>query len=174
MTIPLSILDVEQATATISVLEEPHSSFNRILEACQSKLPEEFRIEGKDLSEEMRKLCNMAERFTKRYVPPPTQRFEPKGYVITVPLKSSFQGIAALLWNTKNLDDAITFVNLLQSGNLKAVKVYSTIPWAIDPAKTCTECPIKELVFSASGMKEHLQKLKKNEETHHADERNGH
>ena len=160
VTIPLSILDVEQATATISVMEEPHSSFNSLLEACQSKLPEDMKVEGKDISEEVRRLCKMAEGFTKRYLPPPTQHIEPKAYVITVPLQSPFHDITALIWNTKNLDDAISFVSLLQSGNLKAVKVYAIIPWAEDPRTTCTECPIKELVFSATGIKEHLSQWK--------------
>ena len=160
VTIPLSILDVEQATATISVMDEPHSSFDSLLEACQSKLPEEFNVEGKDISEDVRRFCKMAEGFTKRYLPPPTQHIEPKAYVITVPLQSSFHDITALIWNTKNLDDAIAFVSLLQSGNLKAVKVYATLPWAEDPRTTCTECPIKELVFSATGIKEQLSQWK--------------
>ena len=160
VTIPLSILDVEQATATISVMEEPHSSIHGLLEACQSKLPEDLNVEGKDISEEVRKLCKMAEGFTKRYMPPPTQRIEPKAYVITVPLQSPFHDITALIWNTKNLDDAIAFVSLLQSGNLKAAKVYATLPWAEDPRTTCTECPIKELVFSATGIKEQLSQWK--------------
>ena len=107
----------------------------------------------------------MTEKMAKRYFPPPTQNLEPKEYVITVPLKSPFQGIEALLWSTKSLDDAISFVGLLQGGNLKAVKVYTTIPWGIETATTCTECPIKELVFSASGIKEQLQELKKKEGT---------
>ena len=160
VTIPLSILDVEQATATISVMEEPHSSFDSLLEACQSELPEEFNVEGKDISEELKRFCKMAEGFTKRYLPPPTQNIEPKAYVITVPLQSPFHDITALIWNTKNLDDAIAFVSLLQSGNLKAVKVYATLPWAEDPRTTCTECPIKELVFSAAGIKEQLSTWK--------------
>ena len=68
-----------------------------------------------------------------------------------------------MLWTTNSLDDAIAFVSLLQGGNLKAVKVYATIPWGSDPTATCTECPIKELVFSAKGIKDQLQELRKNE-----------
>ena len=160
VTIPLSILDVEQATATISVMEEPYSSFNSLWEACQSKLPKDLEVEGEDISEEVRRLCKMAEGFSKRYLPPPTQHIEPKAYVITVPLQSPYQDITALIWNTKDLDDAIAFVSLLQSGNLKAVKVYANLPWAEDPMTTCTECPIKELVFSAAGIKEQLSQWK--------------
>lgn len=161
VTIPLSIVAVDEATATISVLEEPLSSFSSFLKNCQSSLPEDLEMEGKDFSEDVKKFCELTERYARRYLPPPTQYLEPKGYVISVPLKSSFQAIEALLWTTKSLDDAISFVSLLQGGNLKAVKVYSTIPWGIDPGAPCKECPIKELVFSASGIKEQLEKLKK-------------
>ena len=164
VTIPLSVLDVEQATATISVMEEPYSSFNNLWEACQSNLPEDLEVEGEeDISEEVRRLCKMAEGFTKRYLPPPTHNIEPKAYVITVPLQSPFQKITALIWNARNLDDAIAFVSLLQSGNLKAVKVYAIMPWAEDPTTTCTECPIKELVFSAAGIKDQLSQWKEQE-----------
>jgi hypothetical protein len=163
VTIPLSIVDVDEATATISVLEEPLSSFNAFLKNCQSSLPEDFQKEDKDFSDDLKKFCEITEQFAKRYLPPPTQHLEPKGYVITVPLKSPYQRIEALLWTTKSLDDAISFVSLLQGGHLKAIKVYTTIPWEFDPTRTCTECPIKELVFSAKGIKEHLQELKKKE-----------
>ena len=55
----------------------------------------------------------------------------------------------------------MAFVSLLQGGSLKALKVYATIPWGSDPTTPCTECPIKELVFSAKGIKEQLRELKK-------------
>ncbi len=163
VTIPLSIIDVDEATATISVLEEPMSSFNTFLKHCQSSLPEDFKEEGKDFTDDLKKFCELTEKFAKRYLSPPTQHLEPKEYVITVPLKSPYQGIEALLWTTKSLDDAITFVSLLQGGNLKAIRVYTTIPWGSEPTTTCTECPIKELVFSAKGFKEQLHELKKKE-----------
>jgi len=54
-------------------------------------------------------------------------------------------------------------LSLLQGGNLKAIKVYTTIPWGSEPTTTCTECPIKELVFSAKGIKEQLHEFKKKE-----------
>ena len=163
VTIPLSIVDVDEATATISVMEEPLSSFNFFLEHCQSGLPEDFLEEDKDFSEDLKKFCELTEQLTKHYLPPPTQHLEPKGYVITVPLRSPYQGIEALLWTTNSLDDAIAFVSLLQGGNLKAMKVYATIPWGSEPTTTCTECPIKELVFSAKGIKDQLQELKRKE-----------
>ena len=161
VTIPLSIVDVDEATATISVMDEPLSSFNTFLKHCQTDLPEDFLREDKDFSGDLKKFCELTEQLTKQYLPPPTQHLKPKGYVITVPLRSPYQGIKALLWTTNSLDDAIAFVSLLQGGNLKALKVYATIPWESEPAATCTECPIKELVFSAKGIKEQLQKLKK-------------
>lgn len=161
VTIPLSILDVDEATATISVMDEPFSSFNSFLKHCQSGLPDDFLKEDKDFSGDLKKFCELTEQLTKHYLPPPTQHLEPKGYVITVPLRSPYQGIEALLWTTNSLDDAIAFVSLLQGGNLKAMKVYATIPWGSEPTATCTECPIKELVFSAKGIKEQLQELRK-------------
>jgi hypothetical protein len=142
-------------------MDEPLSSFNTFLKHCQSGLAEEVLNEDKDFSEDLKKFCELTEQFAKRYLPPPTQHLEPKGYVITVPLKPPHNGIEALLWTTNSLDDAIAFVSLLQGGNLKAVKVYATIPWGSDPTATCTECPIKELVFSAKGIKEQLQELRK-------------
>ncbi len=164
VTIPLSIVDVDEATATISVMDEPLSSFNTFLKHCQSGLPDDFLQEDKDYSGDLKKFCEFTEQITKQYLPPPTQHLRPKGYVITVPLKSPYQGIEALLWTTNNLDDAIAFVSLLQGQNLKAMKVYATIPWGSEPTTTCTECPIKELVFSAKGIKEQLQELKRKED----------
>jgi len=163
VTIPLTIIDVDEATATISVMDEPFSSFNTFLKHCPSGLPEDFTNGDKDFSEDLKKFCELTEQLTRHYLPPPTQHLEPKGYVITVPLKPPYNGIEALLWTTNSLDDAIAFVSLLQGGNLKAVKVYATIPWGSDPNTPCTECPIKELVFSAKGIKDQLQELRKNE-----------
>ena len=161
VTIPLSIVNVDEATATISVMEEPSSSFQTFLKHCQGGWPQEFPNEGQDFSDDLKKFCELTEQITKHYLPPPAQHLDPKGYVITVPLRSPYNEIEALLWTTTSLDDAIAFVSLLQGGHLKAMKVYATIPWASDPTRTCTECPIKELVFSAKGIKEQLQELKK-------------
>ena len=163
VTVPLSRVDVDQATATVSVLEDPLSDLNSFLKNCQSSLSEELGKETKDFSDDLRQFCQLTEKLAKRYWPPPTQHLEPKGYVITVPLKSPLQEIEALLWSTQSLDDAISFVSLLQGGNLKAIKVYTTVPWGPDPGTPCTECPIKELVFSAMGMKEQLEELRKKE-----------
>ena len=163
VTIPLSIVAVDEATATISVMEEPLSSLNIFLKHCQISLPDNLQEEGKDFSNDMKGICQLAEKLAKQYMPPPTHHLEPKGYVITVPLKSPFQKIESLYWTTKSLDDAISFVSLLQGGSLKAIKVYTAIPWGSDPTMTCTECPIKELVFPAKALKDQLGELKRKE-----------
>ena len=159
VTIPLSLVDVDEATATISVMDDPLASFNTFLKHCQSGVPEVYFDDDKDFSEDLKKFCELTEQLTKHYLPPPTQHLKPKGYVISVPLTSRHNDIEALLWTTNNLDDAIAFVSLLQGGNLKAVKVYATIPWGPNPATPCRECPIKELVFSAKGIKDQLREL---------------
>lgn len=87
-------------------------------------------------------------------------RLDPKGYTIAVPLKTPFNGIQAVVWNTATLDEAITFVDLLHGGKLKAVKVYTFIPWAPRENRDCVECPIKELVFDASKLREPLEILR--------------
>ena len=56
VTIPLSILDVDEATATISVMDEPLSSFNTFLKHCQSSLPEDFLKEDKDFSDDLKEI----------------------------------------------------------------------------------------------------------------------
>jgi hypothetical protein len=108
----------------------------------------------------------MVEGFTKKRRELPAHRIDPKGYVISVPLKEPREGIQAVVWNTATLDEAITFVDLLQGGKLKAVTVYSFIPWAAKEARDCVECPIKELVFHASSLKERLEILKNNNRKH--------
>lgn len=153
--LPLETLDVDQATATVSVLQEPDSPLQTLLETCQTSLPDQVIIEGKDMSEEAKAFCRTVQRFMRRHSTPPAHTLESKGYVISVPLKSPYQGIHSLSWYTLNLDDAIAFVSLLQSGNLRAVKVYTTVPWSSTPTVPCSACPIKELVFSITGMKQY-------------------
>ena len=160
LSIPISSMDVDQATATVSVLEQPHSPLSTVLRVCQDGISEEIEGEGKEIVEDVKELCKLVERFTKNIEQGPAHRFDPKGYVITVPLFASQGGVQAAVWRTDTLDEAITFVELLQSGKLKAVKVYTRIPWGPAKAKECSECPIKELIFQASGIKEQLEILK--------------
>ena len=87
-------------------------------------IPKDFAKEDKDFAEDVGKFCEMTKFFAQRYSPQPNQHLEPKEYLITVPLKSPYQDIQALLWSTTSLDDAIDFITLLQGGNLKALKVY--------------------------------------------------
>jgi|GEM_PF-2309990 len=162
--LPISALDVDQATAAISVLQEPQSPLMNLLQTCQGSLPDHVVVDGQNLSEEVKKLCRMAEGFTRKNMDHPQQNFQSKGYRITVPLKRSHEQMQAVVWNTQNLDDAIAFVNLLQSGKLKGVKAYATIPWGKHSSKACTECPITELMFQVGSLKEQLEMLKKPKE----------
>lgn len=159
--IPLASLDVEEATATVSVMPDNPSPMSTIFELCDSGVPEHSDPEIQEISEELKKWCRMAEGFSKKYVPPPAQQLQAQGYVITVPVKNPTRGVEAVLWNTKTLDDAIAFVDLLQSGKLKAVNVYASIPWSSEANGLCSKCPIKELVFHASGIREQLKSLQK-------------
>ncbi len=153
VSIPLAALDVNQATATVSVLQEPQSATNKLLDACQDNLPDEFVVEGHDLSEQIKKLCKMAKGFTRRYLDTPTHTLESKAYLMTIPLKHPEQDIHALTWKSATLDDALAFMTLLQSGNLQALKAYTRIPWGKETTQPCRECPITELVFNMAGMK---------------------
>jgi len=159
--VPVASLDVNEATATVSVLPDNPSPISTIFDWCQAGFPEDTDSEIQEISEELKKWCRMAEGFTKKYVPPPAQHFQAQGYVITVPVKHATRGVEAVLWNTKTLDDAIVFVDLLQSGKLKAVNVYASVPWQSQTEGPCSHCPIKELVFHASGIREQLKHLQK-------------
>jgi len=163
--LPISALDVDQATAAISVLQEPQSPLMNLLQTCQGSLPDHVVVDGQNLSEEVKELCQMAEGFTRKNMDHPQQNFQSKGYRITVPLKRSHEQMQAVVWNTQNLDDAIAFVNLLQSGKLKGVKAYAASPWGKNSSKACTECPITELMFQVGSLKEQLEMLKKPKET---------
>ena len=75
-------------------------------------------------------------------------------FLINVPLKQPHQAIRSITWKAKSLDDAITFIELLKDGRLKALKVFSTIPWSDHPTQPCSECSVKDLVFRLEAMKD--------------------
>ena len=157
--IPVSSLDVNEATATVSVLSDNPSPLSTIFDLCQSGFPDNSESEYQEISEELKKWCRMAEGFTKKYVRAPAQHLQTQGFVITVPVTDEAHGIEAVLWKTNTLDDAMVFVDLLQSGKLKAVNVYGFLPWQSKTDRRCSQCPIKELVFHASGIREQLKHL---------------
>ena len=121
---------------------------SRNLRACQKDLPELLPTEDHEIIEEMQALCRKAERWTQPHMPP-VHSLDTTGYSLRIPLKTPYRGIKAIVWRAKNLDDVITFMNLLRGGALHSVRAFTALPWAEDPAQPCTECPIKELVFRA-------------------------
>lgn len=157
--IPASNLDVDRATATISVSQESSSPIQSLLHACQADLPEIIPIEDPDTLQEVQALCKSAERWTKRHMPPLVHQLAPTNYTINVPLKHPYGHIRAILWRAKNLDEALTFVRMLQRGALHSVTVFTITPGDEDPSQPCSECPVKELVFRLSHIKDELDSL---------------
>lgn len=153
VSIPLDSLDIHEAVATVSVLDDPQSSLDSLLGLCDSDLAGTFRVEEEDLRGALKKLCGMVEGLINKLEPPP-QEITPRLFLIQVPLKQPFQAIRAVTWKATSLDDAMTFIELLKDGRLQAVKVYSTIPWSENPTQLCSECPIKDLVFRLDAIKE--------------------
>ena len=153
VSIPLASLDVQEAVATVSVLEDPPSSVDSLLGVCKSEFVGKLQVEGEDLQGVIKKLCGMMEGLVKKLEPPPHE-VAPNLFLIHVPLKQPHQAIRSVTWKAKSLDDAITFVELLKDGRLEAVKVFSTIPWSDNPSQPCSECPVKDLVFRLEAMKD--------------------
>ncbi|MDA0737511.1 MAG: hypothetical protein O2999_02760 [Nitrospirae bacterium] len=153
VSIPLASLDVQEAVATVSVLEDPQSSVDSLLGVCESEFVGKLHIEGEDIQGAIKKLCGMMEGLAKTLEPPP-QEVAPNVFMINVPLKQPHQAIRSVTWKAKSLNDAITFIELLKDGRLKAVKVFSTIPWSDNPTQPCSECPVKDLVFRLEAMKD--------------------
>ena len=91
VTVPLSLVNVDDATATISVMDEPLSSFSVFLESCQAGLTEDLGIQDKDISHDMKTFCEMAEKFSKHYLPPPTQHPQTQGICHFRPFKRTLQ-----------------------------------------------------------------------------------
>lgn len=152
--IPLSHLDVEQAVATVTVLPDRRMSVHVLLELCQSARTDEYSREIQDLSEEMKKWCRMMERLVTKYASPPTQQLRTQGYVISIPVREQHGSVSAATWTTQTLDEAIAFVELLTSGQLKSVRVSPSAPWLPNGDRPCSECPINALVFRAANIKE--------------------
>jgi hypothetical protein len=153
VSIPLASLDVQEAVATVSVLEDPQSYVDSLLSVCESEFVGKLQVEGEDIQGAIKKLCGMLEGLVQKLEPPP-QEVVPSLFMIHVPLKQPHQAIHSITWKAKSLDDAITFIELLKDGRLKAVKVFSTIPWSDNPTQPCSECPVKDLVFRLEAMKD--------------------
>lgn len=101
-------------------------------------------------------------------------------YVVTVPLKKPVWKVAAVSWETRSLNDAVTFIRLLQHKKLNAMKVEPRLASIhanelsesqreacrgmtrqseefsklADRLQECTTCRIKELVLSPNKLKE--------------------
>lgn len=61
VSIPLSRLDVDQATATVSVLREPGSPLHTLLGWCELGVPTDFQLEGQNYSEEIKSMCKIVQ-----------------------------------------------------------------------------------------------------------------
>ncbi|RMH37412.1 MAG: hypothetical protein D6690_03330 [Nitrospirae bacterium] len=158
--IPASNLDVDRATARVSVSQETPSAIQTFLRACQTDLPEFIPINDPAAIQELQALCKNAERWMHRHVPPPVHHLAPTSYAIHVPLKTPYRNIQAVLWRAKNLDEALTFVRMLQSGALHSVTVFATVPGNEERSRPCRECPVKELVFRLTHIKDGLKSLR--------------
>ncbi|RMH06869.1 MAG: hypothetical protein D6704_06210 [Nitrospirae bacterium] len=150
VSIPLSNLDVEQATATVSVLDEARPSLKPLTTWCD---PDKVQMEGEQARSLIKALCDALRR-TVAEDRPPFHRMTPRLYRVTVPLREPLDHIQAVTWNAPSLEEAITFVELLEKGKLKGVRVYTTIPWLESHKQPCRECPIKELIFYAGRIKD--------------------
>jgi len=157
--IPLTALDIPEAVATVSVLEDPDSPVDSLMGICDSEFVKKLQVEGEDIQGTIQKLCGMMKGLAKEVMPPP-KGVTSNTYVLSVPLKQPQGQIRAITWKAESLDDALTFVELLKDGHLKAVKVFSSIPWSSNPTQPCAECPVKDLVFRIDAIKDKRHLLK--------------
>lgn len=156
--IPLTALDIPEAVATVSVLEDPDSPVASLMGICDSEFVKKLQVEGEDIQGAIQKLCGMMKGLAKEITPSP-KGVTSNSYFLSVPLKQPQGHIRAITWKAESLDDALTFVELLKNGHLKAVKVFSSIPWSSNPTKPCAECPVKELVFRVDALKDKRHRL---------------
>ena len=159
VSIPLTSLDIQEAVATVSVLEDPDSPVDSLMGICDSEFVKKLQVEGEDIQGAIQKLCGMMKGLAKEITPPP-KGVTSNTYVLSVPLKQPQGHIRAITWKAESLDDALTFVELLKDGHLKAVKVFSSIPWSSNPTQPCAECPVKDLVFRVDAIKDKRHHLK--------------
>lgn len=163
VTVPLSALAVEDTTVTVAVLQDPMEPVHKMLELCESGLPVGDQEENREVAESLERLCRAIGRVT-RGLEDPRHVLDAGDYVVTIPLHEPRGGLRAVLWKAATLDDAVAFVELLQGGKLRAVTVYSRYPRGGAGAPICSECPIKDLVFSAAGLKEQRGALERHVE----------
>lgn len=153
VTVPLSALAIDDTTVTVAVLQDPMEPVHMMLELCESGLPVGDEEENRDLMENLERLCRAIDRVT-RGLEDPRHALEAGDYVVTIPLREPRGALRAVVWKAATLDDAVAFVELLQGGKLRAVTVYSRYPRSGSSAPVCSDCPIKDLVFSAAGLTE--------------------
>ncbi len=159
ITILLTALDIPEAVATVSVLEDPDSPVASLMGICDSEFVKKLQVEGEDIQGAIQKLCGMMKGLAKEITPLP-KGVTSNSYFLSVPLKQPQGHIRAITWKAESLDDALTFVELLKNGHLKAVKVLSSIPWSSNPTQPCAECPVKNLVFRVDAIKDKRHLLK--------------
>ncbi len=158
VTVPLSALAVDDTTVTVTVLQDPMEPVHMMLKLCESGLPVGDEEEDRDLAANLERLCRAIDRVT-RGLEDPRHELEAGDYIVTIPLSEPRGSLHAVVWKASTLDDAVAFVELVQGGKLKAMTVYSRYPTTAKTAPSCSACPIKELVFSAAGLKGHRPAL---------------
>ena len=153
VTVPLSELAVSDATVTVAVAQDPLQPFRAVLGMCKEGAFDGDQQPAEDAAD-LRSICETVDQVVRGLERPP-QELNVGSYLVRIPLLQAREGLRAVTWQTKTLDDAIAFVDLLQNNKLKAVNVSVRDPWATEGSSRCSECPIKELVFDAKGLKEH-------------------
>ncbi len=163
VTVPVSALAVDDTTVTVTVLQDPMEPVHMMLELCESGLPVGEQEEDRDLAANLERLCRAIDRVTRGFEDP-RHELETGDYVVTIPLREPRGTLHAVVWKASTLDDAVAFVELVQGGKLKALTVYSRYPNTAKKPSSCSACPIKELVFSAAGLKERRRTLERHAE----------
>lgn len=152
-TIAVSGLALEDATVTVTALEDPLRPVTALLEMCGAVEGDRRDQEDREITEHIRRVCQAIEQLT-RAMEPPTHALKPEGYLVTIPLREPIGHIRAVLWRTSSLDEAIVFLDLLGGHKLRAVTAHRKVPPSSSQAPPCAECPIKDLVFSAASLRD--------------------
>ncbi len=151
--IPTSSMASDKATVTVSVLRETSASANQLLDFCQSD-PDSHPQE--ETTRQSRFLCQLLEGLVTQ-LNAPRHEFQGSEYLVTIPLTQPREGVEAVTWTSRDLDGAITFLDVVQGGTLKGVRI--SLPSGTKDPKvdrsSCQACPIQDLIFQAAAIRDH-------------------